>query len=139
MEPNTTPITPPPPPTKPKRVPASPEKLAEIFRYLAAAFIVELVLNLVLLWLANSGSAPQLVPILQGVSFITAILLLIAFYIATRRLGFGKSLSILAVILVIFIPLFNLVLVISALVRIALHLRKSGWKITWSGAKPAHQ
>lgn len=124
-----------PSPTKLIRTPASPELLAQAFRYLAGAFLPYLILSLIILWLENSGTAPQLMPILQGVTFITAILLLITLYISARRLGFGKGLSIVALILAILFPLVALVLVISAGVRIMYHLRKSGWQMTWLGPK----
>lgn len=122
--------------TKPKRTPASPELLAQAFRYLAGALILNIALNLLTLWAQSASTISQLIFVLQIATFITAILALVALYIAARRLGFGKGVTIVAIILALFIPLLNLVLVISAIIRITQHLRASGWKMTWSGPKP---
>jgi hypothetical protein len=116
---------------------ASAPLLAQAHRHLTIAFFLNILLNIATY--AEEQAAIQisleLSFVLVVASLIASIYMCVALYIAATRLGFGKMLVILSMILTIFIPLLGLILVVSADIRLAKALKAKGWNVGLLGAK----
>jgi len=125
----------------------TPEQLAQAHRYLIAAFSFYMPLAVAVFILDRLEQAwweqgkfilfPALLPLLSIAATVGSILLLIALYIAARRMGFSIIMSIAAIILSFFIDILFVILVVSADLRISKQLKAKGWKVGLLGAKPA--